>query len=156
MSNEGAELDPLTRAVLLKELANKVGALISRNKKEHLSQIPTGQTNRVLIDSEVVGTVAMTVGSRSIITTDEEALIDWCDRFHPSEVEMITRVRPAFLASLTMTGDVVVDNLGNIVDGLKVATADGYPVVKPDKAKADLLWSAVRNNVLELTGPTDE
>lgn len=156
MSNEGEELTPQRRAILLAALAAQIAKLIKANKAALSPDVPAGRTDRVLIDGEVVGTVGRSVGSRSIITTDEEALIEWCDRFHPSEVEMITRIRPAFLETLTMTGDVVVDKLGNIVDGLAVATGTGHLVVTQAKDKADLLWSAVRNNVLELTGPTDE
>jgi hypothetical protein len=143
------------RAVLLKALSNAVAKAISENKAG-LADLPEGTTVRVLLEGEVVGSVAMTVGSRSIVVTDETAFIDWADEFHPDEVEVITRVRASFIEhGLVMIDDAVIDRQGNIVPGVAVRKSPGYLAVKPDKGKTDLLWSVVRSRVLELTGGTD-
>ena len=148
--------DAHVRALLLKELENRV-KLARAAADAELAGMPEGQSNRVKLEGEVVGSVAMTVGSRSIIVTDEAALIEWCDDFHPDEVEVITRVRPAYMSSLTMIDDAVIDGQGNIVPGVAIRTGVGHPVVRPDKAKGDILWAAVRSRVLELTsGGTDD
>lgn len=141
--------------MLLKELENRV-KIARADADADLANMPEGQTNRVTLEGEVVGSVAMTVGSRSIVITDEAALIDWCDDFHPDEVEVITRVRPAYMASLTMIDDAVIDGQGNIVPGVAIRRGTGHPVVRPDKGKGDILWAAVRSRVLELTGGTDD
>lgn len=144
------------RAVLLKALSNAVAKAIGENK-DGLADLPEGTTVRVLLEGEVVGSVAMTVGSRSIIVTDEAEFIDWCDEFHPDEVEVITRVRPAYIAhGLTMIDDAVIDGQGNIVPGVAIRKSPGYLAVKPDKNKADVLWAAVRSRVLELTTGGDD
>jgi hypothetical protein len=144
------------RALLLKELSNRVAKAITDNKR-HLQDLPEGTTLRIKLEGEVVGSVAMTVGSRSIIVTDEPEFVDWCDEFHPDEVEVITRVRPSFIEhGLVMIDDAVIDRQGNIVPGVAVRTGTGYPAVKPAKDKGDVLWAAVRSRVLELTSGTDD
>lgn len=151
-----AELDAIERAILLKELEN----IVKKARTEVaalLADMPEGQTNKVKLEGEVVGLVAMTVGTSRIMVTDEAALIDWCDEFHPDEVEVITRVRPAYMANgLTMIDDAVIDGQGNIVPGVAIATGSGHLTVVPAKGKGDLLWSAIRSRVLELTGGTDD
>ncbi len=147
--------DAHVRALLLKELENRVKAARAEADAE-LAGMPEGQTNRVTLEGEVVGSVAMTVGSRSIVITDEKALIAWCDEFHPDEVEVVERVRPAYMSKLTMIDDAVIDGQGNIVPGVAIRTGTGHLTVRPDKAKGDLLWSAVRSRVLELTGGDDD
>lgn len=146
------------KAVLLKALTNEVNDLIAAGKAGPLGAIPEGTTIRVSLAGEVVGTVAMTVGSRSIIITDEAEFIEWCDEFHPDEVEVITRVRPSFIEhGLLMIDDAVIDRQGNIVPGVAVRKSPGYPTIRPDKSKRDILWAAIRSRVLELTaGEPDE
>ena len=146
--------DVHVRALLLKELENRVKRARAEADAE-LANMPEGQTNRVTIDGEVVGSVAMTVGSRSIIVTDEQELIAWCDEFHPDEVEAIVRVRPAYMQTLTMIDDAVIDGQGNFVPGVAIRQGTGHVTVRPDKGKGDLLWAAGRSLVLELAGGDD-
>lgn len=72
-----------------------------------------------------IGTVTLPVSSERVVVADEEALTDWVQKFHPSEVETFTRVRPGFLSVLLAEskgdGDGVVwMREGALVPGLAV------------------------------------
>lgn len=72
-----------------------------------------------------IGTVSLPVSRETVYVADETALIDWARRFHPDEVETVTRLRPAFLAALLAesrgTDDAVVWlREGALVPGLAV------------------------------------
>lgn len=144
-----AEMTAQHRALLLKALENKVAELIAANKKE-LREMPPGRTDRVVIDGDVVGSVAMTLGRESIRVTDLDAYVAWCDQHHPDEVQVTTSVNPGFTSGLHIIGGQVVDKDGVIADGVIVVKGDPYPTVKPDRIMAPILWAAVRASVAEL------
>lgn len=145
------ELTPQLKALLLKALENKVAELIAANKKHpDIAGMAPGRTDRVVVDGDVVGSVAMTLGRESIRVADPDAYVEWCDRHHPSEVQVTTSVRQVFTNSLLVVGGQVVDKDGVVVDGVIAVQGDPYPSIKPDRVMAPLLWDAVRANVAEL------
>lgn len=53
-----------------------------------------------LPDGTKIGTVTYSEGRRTAKVTDEAAALAWCERAHPSEVQTIKIIRPAYLKML--------------------------------------------------------
>jgi hypothetical protein len=53
-----------------------------------------------LPDGTKLGSITYSEGRRTAKVTDEAALLAWCTRAHPSEIQTITIVRPAYLKML--------------------------------------------------------
>jgi hypothetical protein len=78
-----------------------------------------------------LGTVILPISKETAVISDMEALVEWCRQRHPSELETLVQVRPAFQLALMHrvqpAGEVVVDPAtGEIVPGLAVR-AGGAP-----------------------------
>ncbi len=94
------------------------------------------------------GTVTYRHPSQSIVVTDEPAFREWVDDHHPGEVEMVERVRPAFLARFVNANGIVVGPDGDIdIPGISVATGSASIAAVTDKKNLDQL----RNNARSLT-----
>lgn len=143
------------RVLLLADLGKRVKEAEGR-ARAMLASMPPGRTDRVAVDGSVVGTVAMTLGRSSVRVTDEAKLIEWCDQLHPSEVEVVTRVRAPFLATLTVVGEHVLDNLGNIVEGVTVHHSDPYLTVRPGKDAGPVLWAAIKDDIVRVLDPVTD
>lgn len=91
-----------------------------------------------------IGTVALPVSTEAPVIDDIAALTKWCRERHPSEVETVEQIRPAFqaalLARLVCDGDVVVDpDTGEIVPGMAVRRG-GMPMsltIRPSREVRD-------------------
>lgn len=53
-----------------------------------------------LPDGTKLGAITYSEGRRAAKVTDEAAALAWCERVHPSEVQTITIIRPAYLKML--------------------------------------------------------
>jgi hypothetical protein len=75
-----------------------------------------------------IGTVTLPVSKESVYVADETALTRWVDANAPSEIEIVYRIRPAYLTSLLgsvrcvdgLEEHMVADDEGTIIPGLAV------------------------------------
>jgi hypothetical protein len=72
-----------------------------------------------------LGTWSLPVSKEAAYVADEAEFLDWLKRFHPTEVETVERVRPAFLSRMLPEcsgedGDVVWMREGALVPGLAI------------------------------------
>jgi hypothetical protein len=70
-----------------------------------------------------IGTVTLPVSKESVYVADEAALLEWVRYHHPSEVETVERIRPAFLTAIQHSqhvDGVVHDGEGWVIPGLAV------------------------------------
>lgn len=158
------------RALLLAELSSRVARFIKANKAELMGPggMTPGQTNRPSIDIDghktQAGTVAYTDPETKApywVESDPVAHVAWVDRTHPTEVEVIERVRPAFTSGYRVLNGEVVDADGTIVEGCTVVyppPTEGHIRVTPakDERIAAELWRMIRDAPAEILPAADD
>lgn len=109
-----------------------------------------------------LGTVILPVSKETPVVADPEALVEWCRQRHPSELETLVQIRPAFQAALmhrvSPSGDVVIDVTGEVVPGLAVR-AGGVPkalTIRPTSDATALFAAVGRRTLDDLLGPADD
>lgn len=101
-----------------------------------------------------LASVVLPISKTAVVVDDAAALAKWVQSAHPTEVEQVTRVRaaylPALLRSVQPSGDLVVDEEGTVVPGLKVRPG-GQPgsVTLTPEAEARQAATVVADAVLE-------
>lgn len=155
-------------ALLLAELSKRVKAAIAANKAELLASMVQGQTNRPTVEIDGHKTQAGVVNytdpeaqPAQWVESDPAVHIDWLDRWHPTEVEVITRPRQAFTSTYVVVGEQVMTPDGTVVEGVTVvhpAPRPGHIAVTPSKDAriAEALWELVRSAPAELLGGADD
>lgn len=156
------------KALLLAELAKRVAGEIAETKKQLRAVMVPGQTNRPSIDIDghktQAGTVVYTdpeTKAPSWVISDPVAFLAWVDQLHPTEVEVIEQARPAFLKTLAIVGDLVVDSDAAAADGVTVIHPEpsaGHITVSPSKDPAinDAVWRLIRSAPAALLGGADD
>ena len=136
------------KVLLLAELGKRVKAAEAAVKELLATVMEPGQTNRPQMDGRAVGSVAYTQPEAKVTVVRPDAFLAWVDKFHPTEVEVTVRVKPAFLSSLKVVGGNVVDADLQVPDGVAAMAGAPYLAVRPNKDAGALLWPAIRNTVL--------
>lgn len=91
-----------------------------------------GERKAAVVEGMVIGHVTMAKGARRAKVANENALLAWVADNHPTEIETVTRIRPAFLTSLLDKAKRVgamVDSDGVVIDGL-IEVSDGPPTAQ--------------------------
>lgn len=106
--------------------------------------IPTGEPLE-----PAAGTVTYRHPTRSVSVTDEKALTAWIDANYPGEIEVIERIRPAFLARFADANGVVVGPGGELaVPGIEVVTGSSSIAAVTNKKNLDQLRGNMRDMTL--------
>lgn len=111
-----------------------------------------------LPDGQRIGAVTYAKGrAAGAHVVDEAKLTAWVEENHPTEVETVTRIRPAYLAKLLAdfgnTGGALNPKTGEFDDvpGIEVGVdGDAYLMVKPDRDAAVLVRAAVASGALDV------
>lgn len=82
-------------AAQLKERAKALRSGLDADARAELAEQGTAPTWRLDI-----GTWSLPVSKEAAYVADEDAFLAWVNRFHGSEIELIKRVRPAFVSAL--------------------------------------------------------
>lgn len=158
------------RALLLAAAEKLIAKEVKANKVRLEAVMTPGQTDRPKLavgedrHPMQAGTVAYAepeLPDKVWVETDRDAHVAWADQHHPTEVEIITQVRPAFTATYTIVGDKVLDSDAVVVEGLEVrqpAPRSTYIAVTPAKDPAVLaeLWAMIRNSPAEILPVADD
>jgi hypothetical protein len=84
----------------------------------------------------VAATISFKAGSESIRITDPEKFTEWVDQNYPGEIEMVERIRPAFMPRFVNANGVVVGPGGELdIPGIEVSAA-GEPTIAVSVGKA--------------------
>lgn len=129
-------------AAHLSERAKEVRLQLDADARQEFEEQGAAPTWR-LAD---LGTWSLPVSKETAYVADEALLLDWLKRFHPTEVERIERIRPAFLSRLLPEcsgedGGVVWMREGALVPGLAMRPG-GVPLSLRFKANGDALAMA--------------
>lgn len=127
------------RAAVLKILSDRVTAAYRAAKDEAAAILgPEGRKNAVLDNRKLA---AVSVSKSGRITVDEAVLTAWVRRMYPSEVEEVTRIRPAFLDAIkkaTESAGEPCTPLGDLdVPGITIG--DPYPLVRKTEGADELI-----------------
>lgn len=113
-----------------------------------------GDRITVTLSGRKLASVTMTTGATRAKVTDEDKLARWVSENHPSEVETVTRVRPAYLEQLKSqakkAGHPVDPTTGEEIPGLEVTTGEPHPTVRPVDGARDILADAWQRGELTL------
>lgn len=125
-----SEPDPAATLALCRWLKTKIVEWEAAAKQQ-LSLL-TGERKAAVVGGKVIGHVTMTKGRRSARVADDGALLEYVKTRHPTEVETVEQVRPAFLKHLlddAAKKGALVDSDGVVYDGLIVVVdGDPYPM----------------------------
>lgn len=98
----------------------KLAAQLSADARAEFEEQGTAPTWRI----PDVAVVAASVSHEAAFVSDEKAFVEWMAKRFPSEVETVTRVRPAwqtaFLSGLQSAGEVACAPDGEVVPGVSV------------------------------------
>lgn len=119
--------DLITRTLMLESVAveakaraQKLRDLLAADARAEFEEQGTAPTWRI----QDVGTVTLPVSSERVVVSDEAALTRFAKERFPDEVEVLERIRPAFLPVLVglmdHDSDRVFDGEGTVVPGLTV------------------------------------
>lgn len=119
--------DLITRTLMLESVAaeakgraQKLRDLLAADARAEFAEQGTAPTWRI----QDVGTVTLPVSSERVVVSDEDALTAFAKQRFPDEVEVLERIRPAFLPVLIGFMDHdderVFDGEGTVVPGLSV------------------------------------
>lgn len=142
------------RLLLLAALEGAVAQSIKRTKELLGGRLTLGDLKRPRIGNVSAGSVTYANGPASVNVTNEAELTAWVEQNYTTEIELITRIRPAFLEQIIeatrKAGEPCAPGGELDVPGLSVR--DGRPriVARPDRAHASELWLAARADPLRL------
>lgn len=111
---------------VLSERLREAKALLDNQARELMEP---SDRSAVKLDGELVGTVTLVTGRSTTRVTDAEALTEWVRRNHPTEVQTVETVRPAFL-SMLLAGTGADPGTGEIIPGIGVSEGAPYPMVR--------------------------
>jgi hypothetical protein len=151
------ELDQLTvRAAVLKILNDRIYQAFKDAKDAvaiHLG--PEGRKNAVL-EGNKLASVSVTKAGR-ISVNNEPALLAWVQEHYPTEVEQVSRVRPAFLDKIKRDTEAAGEPCyqGELdIPGLSVG--DPYPLVRKTAGADELVEDLWRKGRLSVDGEVRE
>jgi len=136
---------------VIQEARAEVRALLGERTEE-------GDKYGPAVGKRPLGRVNHTMPSFTLIVHDEKALTDWVAEWFPSEIEHITRIRPAYrgLFHVSDDGDVVApDGYTLNPPGTSSDIKPGYVSVTPDMRNIRLLWDELRSELPALVEGTD-
>lgn len=124
--------DPTSTLALCKWLRDKVRDWESAAKSQ--LELLQGERKAAVVAGQVIGHVTMAKGRRTARVASDAALLAYVKAHHPTEIETLELVRPAFLKHLlddAVKRGAFVDSDGVVIDGL-IAVVDGdpYPMSK--------------------------
>jgi hypothetical protein len=92
------------------------------------------------------GTVTYRRPSQSVMVTAEDVFRAWVDDNYPGEIELVERVRPAFMSRFIDANGIVVGPSGEIdIPGIAVVTGSPSIAVVTNKKNLDQLRGAMRD-----------
>jgi hypothetical protein len=148
--------DIATRLVVLRHLRDRIDQARTASNIDLLEAGEVGDRTTAKLDGETIGSVTLTRGRETAQVIDEAALTAWVTDHYPSEIEHVTKVRPAFVAVLLKT---VKENGGWIdkvtgefhhVDGVDIRVGDPYVSVKPADGSAEVVAKAWQERRIEI------
>lgn len=134
--------DSALRAAVLKALKDLIAAEETVARQDMAADFAVaseqlGDLKSIVVklpDGSKVATVSLTEGRTTWQVTDEPAFLAWVTDNFPSEVETVTRVRPAFVPAMqkmyTVEGDVVVGPSGLVAEGVTVTAGAPFTSVR--------------------------
>lgn len=136
---------------VLKVVAERVRDARAAAEREARGVMEAGDRMAVKVGDELLAQVTLVNGRRTARVEDEAALLAWVAEHHPSEVQTVRSVRPAFLTALLerarVAGEPVDPQTGEVIPGVSVGAGEPYPQVRLT-ADADALvaveWQAGR------------
>lgn len=124
--------DPIATLMLCKWLADRMSDW-ERQAKADMDML-AGERKAAVVDGQVIGHVTLTKGRKSARVADPQALLAYVKAQHPTEVETIEQVRPAYVRALlddAVRKGAQVDSDGVVIDGLiEVVEGQPYPTRK--------------------------
>lgn len=120
----------LATFLLAKWLSDKVTEWEAGSKSG--IEMLVGERKAAVVDGVVLGHVTKAKGARRAKVVNESALLAWVAANHPTEVETITRVNPAFVDKLltqAKTRGAMLDDDGVVIDGL-IEVFDSAPTLQ--------------------------
>lgn len=143
----------VTRAAVLATLAKQVRDADVATRADVLALLQPGERlNGQLPDGSLAGRVRVDPGPSVPYVEDEAKLLAHVAEAHPSEVETVRRVRPAYVARLLAA----VKDTGELPPGIGVRDGDPRVVVTvsaPDRAAVAKAWADGTLSVADLVQP---
>jgi hypothetical protein len=97
------ELTDKQKLVALETYAKFIKAITDGLRIQVTKQMGQDDEERVgakMPDGTKIGGITYSEGRRTAKVTDEDAALAWCERVHPSEVQTVKVIRPAYLKML--------------------------------------------------------
>lgn len=142
------------RLLLLASLEGAVAQSIRDTKDLLAARMTAGDMKRPRLGDLAAGTVTYANGPVTVTVDDEAALTEWVLQHYTTEIELITRVRPAFMSRIleaTKAAGQPAGPGGELdIPGLSVRSGTPRVVARPDRAHAAELWLRARANPLSL------
>jgi hypothetical protein len=115
-----------------------------------------GERKAAVVDGEVLGHVTLAKGRRTARVANEDALLAYVKAHHPTEVETVESVRPAFLKSLlddAVKKGAHLDSDGVVIDGLiEIVDGQPYPMSKLTDDADIVIAGLLRRGALGVNG----
>ncbi|GAA4221411.1 hypothetical protein FHR32_005074 [Streptosporangium album] len=147
ISNELALVEVVLKAMTERLKAAKTNA----DAEIRATALPGDRTNAVLPDGTVIGSVSQAKGRTSAAVTDRVAFTKWAQAEHPTEVELVPTVRPAFERRVLdgcKANGVNVDANGHEVPGVEVGQGNPYSMTKVTGGAEDAIAAAYQSGEL--------
>jgi hypothetical protein len=148
------------QALLLAALAKVVGQARDRVKQQLEQQMTIGDLKRPTISGVKAGSVTYSVGKTQVTIADGTAFTAWVEQNYVTELELITRVRPAFQDKVLEWSKVAGQPMGPggelDVPGVVFRQSDPTLIVRPSTENAAELWAAARDQAIALAQPQPE
>lgn len=124
--------DPVATLALVKWLKDRLKEW-EADAKANLGLLAS-ERKAAVVGGQVIGHITLTKGRRTAKVANDTALLAYVKSHHPTEVETVEQVRPAFLKHLlddAVKKGAFVDADGVVIDGLiDVVDGEPYPISK--------------------------
>lgn len=125
-------MNPTATLALCKWLKDRIKEWEAQAKAE--LALLQGERKAAVVGGQVLGHVTMAKGRKTARVVNEAALLAYVQSHHPTEVETVEQVRPAFLKQLLEDAakkGAFIDSDGVVIDGIiDVTEGSPYPMSK--------------------------
>lgn len=145
------------KAAVLKILNDRVSAAFKAAKDEVAVALGAEGRKNAVLDGHKLASVSVTKGGR-VSVSNETLLTKWVEENYPTEVEQVTRVRPAFLDMIKKASEAAGEpcSPNGELDVPGISVGEPFPLVRKTAGADEIvekLWAAGR---LSMSGELKE
>lgn len=138
------------RAGVFQVVEREAKAAKDAAREELIAALPVGDAVAGRYGDELLCKASWSKGSEKVVVVDEAAFLSWVKEHHPTEVVVTESVNPAYLSALKKVDGALVDNDGQVADGVQVVVGKPTLSVRSEKGALELVARMVAEGQVSL------